>query len=148
MVQKLAEVVSEQLRDNTFYLLVVDDDEINRMIINELLKKWDITSIFTASAEEAFQRIKEAPEKIDMVLMDVHLPGMSGIEAARYLRSQWLPVVPILALTADSMQDTRVNIMKAGMNDVLLKPLKPDTFHQMIGRYIQKRLNEKKIKTN
>ncbi|WP_299459263.1 response regulator [uncultured Microscilla sp.] len=148
MAQYSAELTSKLLEEEEFYLMVIDDDDINCMIINELLKNWSLHTVFVNSAEEAIEKISQAPQSIDLVLMDIHLPNINGIEATQLLRQQYALTVPIIALTADAMKGTRTSMMEAGMDDVLLKPLKPTTFHQTIGYYIQQRLNDRKINTN
>lgn len=144
MAQNSMKLIADQLKGEIFHVLVVDDDELNQMIINELLRHWDVIPVFAVSAEEAIQIVENEPEKYDMVLMDLYLPRMTGLEATSQLRTKFALKVPIIALTADSMRNTKVNIINAGMNDILIKPLKPDVFHETIGHYIQLRLDEKK----
>ncbi|HAS40282.1 MAG TPA: hypothetical protein DCS93_07375 [Microscillaceae bacterium] len=143
MTENLNAFITEQLKSEVFQVLVVDDDELNQMIISELLKKWDICAEFAISGEQALEVVNQYPDKFDIILMDVYLPQMSGLEATRELRTKFDISVPIIALTADSMRDTKDSILNAGMNDVMIKPLKPEGFHKMLGHYLQMRLEEK-----
>ncbi|OJJ23138.1 hypothetical protein BKI52_01945 [marine bacterium AO1-C] len=143
MTENLNTFINEQLRSEVFQVLVVDDDELNQMIINELLKKWDIRAEFAVSGEQALEIVHQNPDRFDIILMDVYLPQMSGLEATQELRTKFDVNVPIIALTADSMEDTKEGILNAGMNDVMIKPLKPQGFHKMLGHYLQLRLEEK-----
>jgi CheY-like chemotaxis protein len=148
MTEYSTEFISTLLEGEIFNLMVVDDDEINRIIIQEFLKVWQLNSIFVASAEEAIEQIAQAPNKFDLLLMDIHLPNMSGIAATQLLRTKYALDIPVIALTADAMKDTKANMMKAGINDVILKPIKLPVFHQIVGNYIQQRLTKRKVNTN
>jgi len=143
MAENLNTFITEQLRSEVFQVLVVDDDELNQMIISELLKKWDIHAEFAVSGEQALEMVDQYADKFDIILMDVYLPQMSGLETTRELRTKFDVNVPIIALTADSMEDTKESILNVGMNDVMIKPLKPEHFHKMLGHYLQLRLEEK-----
>ncbi len=143
MSDNLDALITKQLRSEVFQVLVVDDDDFNHLIINELLKRWDINPEFALSGEQALEMVHQNPGKFDLVLMDVYLPQMSGLETTQKLRTKCDLKVPIIALTADSMKDTRENILKVGMNDVMIKPLKPESFHQKMRHYLQQRLEDK-----
>ena len=74
----------------------------------------------------------------DCILMDIHMPGISGEEATRQIR-KFDPDIPIIALTAISLDDSLESFYKAGCNDVVTKPFKPEVFYQKIGENIFKR---------
>lgn len=148
MTEYSTEFISTLLEGEAFNLMVVDDDEINQIIIQEFLKVWQLNSVFVASAEEAVAQIAQDPNKFDLLLMDIHLPNMNGIEATQLLRTKYALDIPVIALTADAMKDTKANMIEAGMTDILLKPIKLPTFHQTVGYYIQQRLTKRKINTN
>ena len=145
MPNNLQNVITEQLKNEVFQILVVDDDELNQMIISELLKKWNTHAEYATSGEQALEIVHKHPERFDLILMDVHLPQMNGMETTLELRTKFALNIPIIALTADSMNDTRQNILKAGMNDVVIKPLKPDNFHKTLGYYLKLRLDAKNV---
>ncbi len=148
MTEYSTEFISTLLEGEKFNLMVVDDDEINQIIIQEFLKVWQLKPVFVASAEEALELIAQAPNKFDLLLMDIHLPNMSGIEATQLLRTKYSLDIPVIAFTADAMKDTNTSMMEAGMNDVILKPIKLHVFHQTVGYYIQQRLTKRKVNTN
>jgi hypothetical protein len=82
---------------------------------------------FTANGEEALRAARE--QRFDVVLMDLHMPLLDGVEATRAIRSladPSLSTVPIVALTADAFAETRDRCLVAGMNDFLTKPVSPE----------------------
>jgi two-component system, sensor histidine kinase len=105
-------------------VLVAEDHAVNRQVLAALLDGMGHQSHFVASGDEAVALVQR--QAFDLVLMDVHMPGLDGIEATRLIRA--LPdraaaTVPIVALTADAFTDTRERCLVAGMNDFLAKPV-------------------------
>jgi len=118
-------------------VLVVDDNQINRILVNKVLQKWGTTVDFAENGKEAVDKIL-ANKEYDVVLMDVHMPIMGGLEATQILRANpdsYFQQLPIVALTA-SMLSSEVNQMtEAGMNDFILKPFDPKTLYEKLSRY-------------
>lgn len=81
------------------------------------------------AALEALQR-----EVFDLVLMDVRMPGLSGLEATRALRARGVST-PVVALTANAFEDDRRACLEAGMDDFLVKPLSPEALRAALGRW-------------
>ncbi|MDZ5459999.1 ATP-binding protein [Azohydromonas lata] len=106
------------------HVLLVDDMPANLDIARHLLA-FEGASCATAShGQEALQRLSAAPAAFDVVLMDVQMPGLDGIEATRRLRAEPLAIdVPVIALTAGALPPQRERALQAGMNDFLAKPL-------------------------
>jgi signal transduction histidine kinase/ActR/RegA family two-component response regulator len=104
-------------------VLVAEDHPVNRKVVGLLLQSMGHQVSF---AEDGQQALKEASQSdFDLVLMDIHMPVMDGLSSARHIRA--LPgargQVPIVALTADVMNDAQTQAMAAGMNAFLTKPL-------------------------
>lgn len=122
-------------------VLVVDDNQINRLLINKVLTKWGATIDFAENGLEAINKI-ESNRNFDVVLMDIHMPVMGGLEATEIIRSKGDPYyqqLPIIALTA-SMLTGEINEMgNAGMNDYILKPFDPKSLFDKLSKY-QKQL--------
>ena len=118
-------------------VLVVDDNQINRILVNKVLKKWGTTVDFAENGQEAVNKI-ETNMNYDVVLMDVHMPIMGGLEATQIIRAKpetYFQQLPIVALTA-SMLSNEVNQMtQSGMNDFILKPFEPKTLYDKLLRY-------------
>jgi signal transduction histidine kinase/CheY-like chemotaxis protein len=114
--------------------LAVDDNAENLNMLAEHLRDHLGELYLASSAEEAIELLKQKP--IDIVLMDVQMPGMDGVEATRVIRS--LPdgkkSVPIIALTANAMSGDRERFLAAGMNDYLSKPLDFEVLFQKLAQ--------------
>lgn len=118
-------------------VLIVEDVEINMMMMRALL-----TTILPASelieAENGVQALKAFTEhRPDLVLMDVQMPEMDGIEATRAIRAlEVVSRVPIIALTAGVLREEQEKCIEAGMNEILTKPLNPEKFRNTIRKYL------------
>lgn len=118
-------------------VLVVDDNQINRLLISKVLKKWGGTADFAENGEQAVSMI-EANKNYEVVLMDLHMPVMGGLEATKVLRSKPEPYcqkVPIIALTAAMLNNQMEEINAAGMNDYVLKPFDPKSLYEKLSKY-------------
>jgi signal transduction histidine kinase/CheY-like chemotaxis protein len=104
-------------------VLVVDDDAINRLVASELLAHQGHRTTTAKSGAEALEIA--AREKFDLVLMDLGMPDMDGLEATRRLRARGLPV-PIVGLTAHVLPEQQAACLAAGMNTVIHKPIDLD----------------------
>jgi len=114
-------------------LLVVDDDRNHREMLRALLEEWGYASIGAASGEEALELCHQRP--FDLILMDVRMGGMSGIEATRAVKA-YNPAIPILIMTAYSDVASAVEALKAGAYDYLTKPLAFDALKLAIERVL------------
>ena len=113
--------------DNTLNIkvLVVDDNQINRLLINKILTKWGVKTEFAENGVEALEKIEATPN-YDVILMDLNMPKMGGIEAVEILRAKpdsYFQQVHIIALTASILDPEAGEI--GGMNDYILKPFEP-----------------------
>jgi PAS domain S-box-containing protein len=104
-------------------ILVVDDNPINRIIAEALLKKDGHSVVLVADGAEALEAVQN--EDFDLVLMDMQMPVMDGVEATRCIRALAAPLgnIPIVALTASAMAEQVAMCREAGMNDHLSKPI-------------------------
>jgi CheY-like chemotaxis protein len=118
-------------------VLVVDDNQINRLLISKVLSRWGITMEFAENGEQAVEKI-ENNHNLDVVLMDVHMPVMDGVEATRIIRSKSEPFyqqLPIIALTASMLISEINEINECGMNDYVLKPFDPKGLFDKLSKY-------------
>ncbi|MGB3143776.1 MAG: response regulator [Maribacter sp.] len=114
-------------------ILIAEDEEINFF----LLKVWiqdTCTIIHAKNGEEALQLFKEHPE-IDLIIMDIRMPYINGIEATKIIR-ETNTTIPIIAHTAYAMNDEHTTIMEAGSTDILIKPTNKEACIQMLKKYI------------
>lgn len=127
------EITQKDYNLKGLHLLVVEDNKINQVITKKMLNKKDITCDIASNGTKAVELANE--NKYDGILMDIHMPGISGDEATRQIR-EFDKEIPIIALTAISLDDSLENFYAAGCNDVVTKPFKPEVFYQKIGENI------------
>ncbi|MEO5352388.1 MAG: response regulator [Magnetococcus sp. XQGC-1] len=119
-------------------VLVVDDHEINQQIACELLKQVGIRVSSAANGVQAVEQIRQ--NSFDLVLMDIQMPGMDGLEATREVRRLTSRRdLPIVAMTAHAMRGDRERSLAAGMNDHVTKPIDPDQLYTLLLRWIPAR---------
>jgi PAS domain S-box-containing protein len=121
-------------------ILVVDDNEVNRQIAEELLRKAGAEVVLAENGEQAVASVQEG--KFDAVLMDIQMPVMDGLTATGFIRSLGVPgldSLPIIAMTAHAMTGDREKSLAAGMNDHLAKPIEPDDLYGTLARWLPQR---------
>lgn len=118
-------------------ILVVEDDVINQKIVMKLLTEFGYKGEVAANGKEAISILALIP--FDLVLMDVQMPVMDGLDASRRIRSPGSrtlnPGIPIIALTANAMQGDRERCIEAGMDDYITKPIKLDQLAEALNRH-------------
>jgi signal transduction histidine kinase/ActR/RegA family two-component response regulator len=116
-------------------LLVAEDNEVNRTVLAAMIEREGHDWHFAHDGRAAVQAAQA--QDYDLVLMDLHMPEMDGIDATRAIRA--LPgdkaQVPIVALTADAFADTRTRCLEAGMNDFLSKPVSVSELARLLATY-------------
>lgn len=116
-------------------VLVVEDDAINRAIAARLLTRVGLAVEMAEDGREAIARA--ALHAYDLILMDVHMPVMDGIDATRAIRARHgLHQPPILALTASTFEAERGACLAAGMDDFVLKPVDPEALYLKLARWL------------
>ena len=122
------------------HVLVVEDNKINQVITKKMLGKKEISCDIASNGTDAVALARK--NNYDGILMDIHMPGISGVEATEQIR-EFDQDTPIIALTAISLDDSLENFYAAGCNDVVTKPFKPEVFYQKIGENIlDKKVNK------
>jgi CheY-like chemotaxis protein len=115
-------------------VLVVEDNDVNRMIAREVLVSLGLEVIEAGDGKQALTRIEEQP--VDIVLMDCQMPVMDGYAAAERIRRReqrlGLPRVPILALTANAFDEDALRSRQAGMDAHLAKPYTRDQLRDLL----------------
>jgi len=122
----------------TLHILLAEDNTINRKLAEALLVKkgWSVAAV--TNGKKALQALESEP--FDLVLMDVQMPKMDGFEATAAIRKQEKGTekhLPIIAMTAHAMKGDKEKCLKAGMDDYVSKPMKPDELYSTIDKLIQ-----------
>ena len=102
------------------HLLLVDDEHVFVEIMSQRLRKRDFIVTVATSGQDALNRL-EADENIDVVMLDVKMPGMDGIETLRMIKKN-RPLVKIIMLTGHATINSAIDAMKSGAFDYLMKP--------------------------
>ena len=119
-------------------ILVVEDNDMNMQLVEFLLEEGGYDIVKATSGEEALALTREsnggAP---DLILMDIHLPGMDGLSVVRAMKEDARTArIPILALTAHAMRGDRDRFLDAGCDGYISKPIDVKTFVASIERYL------------
>ena len=114
-------------------VLLVEDNKINQMITQKILEKRGISCNIIDNGEDAIEDVKI--NNYDLILMDVHLPGINGTEATSEIR-KFNSHIPIVALTAISLNENREMLLSYGMNEVITKPFEPEHFYTVVTNYL------------
>ena len=119
-------------------ILVVEDNEVNQLLVGRMLAKGGHAVEIVRDGGEAIARIER--EIFDLVLMDVHLPGIDGVTATRRIRGLGgdAAAIPIIALTANAMKGDRDGYLAAGMDDYVSKPIDASALQAAIARVLRR----------
>ncbi|MFA6191622.1 MAG: ATP-binding protein [Sulfurimonas sp.] len=116
-------------------ILVAEDYEINRILMSELLDQFDIEYSFATNGEEAVDMVKNS--SYDLILMDINMPIMNGMEATKIIINDLKVRTPIIALTANALDGDRDRFLSMGMDDYLSKPIDIRAFEALLVKYNQ-----------
>jgi CheY-like chemotaxis protein len=118
-------------------VLVVEDNEMNMQLVEYLLEEGGFQILKATSGEDALQIANS--DVPDLILMDIHLPGMDGLSVVREMKiSDRTRRIPILALTAHAMRGDKDRFLEAGCDGYISKPIDVKTFVSSIVKYIDK----------
>jgi CheY-like chemotaxis protein len=119
--------------EKTYNILVVEDTKTNQIVIQLMLSRLGYNVTLADNGKQAVELIKN-DEQFDLIFMDISMPVMDGIEATKQIRAKSLSV-PIIALTAHTMDDDKDECLKAGMNEFMLKPMRINEISSVIERF-------------
>ncbi|MDN3919801.1 hybrid sensor histidine kinase/response regulator [Roseateles violae] len=126
------------------YILVVEDNQVNQEVIFQMLAHLGCAVRLADSAHAGLQALQD--ERFDLVLMDIHMPGMDGIEALQRLRRQSAgqtpPAVPVVAVTANALSGDEKRLLSHGFDDYLPKPFRQSQLLAMLSRHLDDNLHD------
>jgi len=107
-------------------ILIVEDNQLNRKLIEDVLQAEGFATVCVATGEEALESARRAAP--DLILMDIRLPAMSGLEATRALKDDLtLRAIPVVAVTACALEGEEADILAAGCDAFIAKPFSIET---------------------
>jgi signal transduction histidine kinase/ActR/RegA family two-component response regulator len=105
------------------HILVVDDDKSNTEIMREFLESYEAKITIARNGQLALKRISDSADRIDLVLMDIQMPVMDGIEASRKIRNELQQTLPIIAVTAGVLPHQQQKALSVGISELIRKPV-------------------------
>jgi CheY-like chemotaxis protein len=121
-------------------ILTVDDSKAARVLIKNVIARLGYEAIEAINVEEALAVLKREAQEIDLVLLDLHMPGRSGLDCLQLMRSSpRTRSIPVLMLTADASSDSLEAALRAGAQDYLTKPFVPSVLAAKIKQSLELR---------
>jgi PAS domain S-box-containing protein len=115
-------------------VLVVEDNELNQEVATLMLNAAGVDVDIANNGQEGVERYTAAPDRYDLILMDLQMPVLSGYDATRIIR-EFDMTIPIVALSAAAMIEDREKVLEAGMNDHLAKPINKEDLYRVIKKW-------------
>jgi signal transduction histidine kinase/DNA-binding response OmpR family regulator len=135
-------------QDNTLSgvrILLAEDNEINQQVARELLEQGGAQVDIAGNGEEAVEAVKR--NAYDLVFLDIQMPVLDGLEAARRIRAtEKGKALPLIAMTAHAMRGDRAKSLQAGMDDHITKPIDPEELYEKVKAYSRKAVTEERVK--
>jgi two-component system cell cycle response regulator DivK len=125
-------------------VLIVEDNELNMKLFHDLLEAHGIATIETRSGLEVLEIART--QKPDLILMDIQLPEVSGLDVTKWLKSdEALKKIPVIAVTAFAMKGDEEKIRQGGCEDYISKPISVSRFLEVIQNYLNKPVEEEQV---
>lgn len=130
-------VQQEDYQISGVHVLLAEDNGVNQQIACELLEDQGVHVDVAGNGKEATEKYFGNPGLYDMILMDLQMPEMDGLEATETIRNR-MGEIPIIAMTARTMQQEIEKCFEAGMNDHISKPINPDKLFSVVAKWRQR----------
>ncbi len=121
-------------------ILLAEDNPVNQKLAVLILNKAGYQVDVANNGRKAVETFTQQPANFDLILMDVQMPEMDGLEATKELRSRGFQSIPIIAMTANAMKGDREICLEAGMNDYITKPVKREIIFEIIEKWLHREL--------
>lgn len=130
--------VMSQVKQSEGFVLVVDDHPVNRLLMDAMLKKAGWNCVSVEGADQAIQALKGGLLP-DVIFMDLRMPDIDGFAATKLVREWELsighPRIPVIALTADALEESRSRALQEGMDGYLTKPISLEGMVEILNRW-------------
>ncbi len=131
--------VREEMKQSV-RILLAEDNPVNQRLATLILTKAGYTVEVADNGKVAVSTFTKAPDTFDLILMDIQMPELDGLEATKELRDRGYQQVPIIAMTANAMKGDREICLDAGMNDYISKPIKREIVFEIIEKWLYREL--------
>jgi signal transduction histidine kinase/ligand-binding sensor domain-containing protein/ActR/RegA family two-component response regulator len=130
--------------EQSTHILLAEDNPINQKLAQFMLTRAGYRVTAVNDGKQAVGAYRSGQDRFDLILMDIQMPHMNGLEATREIRKMENPglKVPIIAITAQSMKGDREKCLEAGMDDYISKPIRREIVIEMIKKWVIKRTND------
>ncbi len=131
--------VREEIKQSV-RILLAEDNPVNQKLAVLILNKAGYQVDVANNGRKAVHTFTRQPENFDLILMDIQMPEMDGLEATKELRLRGFNTIPIIAMTANAMKGDREICLEAGMNDYITKPVKREIIFEIIEKWLHKEI--------
>ena len=118
-------------------ILLAEDNPVNLKLATLILGKAGYTVTPARNGREAVETFTASPDDFDIIIMDIQMPEMDGLEATKEIRKRGFAKIPIIAMTANAMKGDRETCIEAGMNDYISKPIKRELVFETLDRWLK-----------
>ena len=125
----------EEESKHSIHILLVEDNPINQKLAGFMLSKAGYRLTLASNGEEAVKIYTSQPDTFNLILMDIQMPVLDGLQATGKIRSSGFFNIPIIAMTAESMKGDMEKCKEAGMNDYISKPIRRDLLYKMVKKW-------------
>jgi len=136
-------ITQHSMREDTKHsisILMAEDNPVNQKLILKLLTKAGYHVSIANNGKEAVDMFSSEPDKYDVIIMDVQMPELNGLDSTKYLREKGFEDVPIIAMTANALKGDREKCLEAGMNDYISKPIKREVVFEVLKKWVIEKL--------
>lgn len=123
-----------QYKWNDKVILIVEDEEVNGLFLEAVFNEAEAQTLYAKNGHQAIELCKSI-SKIDLILMDIRMPVMNGLDATREIRI-FNKTVPIIAQTALALEEDRQNCILAGCNEAIIKPIDVEELLKLVNKYL------------
>jgi CheY-like chemotaxis protein len=131
--------VREEIKQSV-RILLAEDNPVNQKLATLILTKAGYKVEVANNGREAVEQCTADPEGFDLILMDVQMPELDGLEATQEIRDRGLKNIPIVAMTANAMKGDREKCIESGMNDYIAKPIKREIVFEIIEKWLHREM--------